>query len=127
MQTSSSGPLAGGSMSYLFIMVWDFATMAGFYRDVLGLEVVAFEEGRFAFFQTDLGGPQLALYPGRSRNAAAANHWFFAFNVPDIESTVATLLERGVRVGPIESVPFGRAAQFLDPEGNAIEMHQPDA
>lgn len=121
---AADGPLAGGHMTYLFILVHDFQGMLTFYRDRLGLRVLYLEEGTCVFLALPNGGPQIALYAGRERVEGSGNHWFVAFDVRGIDAVVAELEQRGVSVGPIEAVPFGRAAKLSDPEGNVIEVHE---
>jgi predicted enzyme related to lactoylglutathione lyase len=125
MSTIDSGPLAGSRLSYLFVDVHDLEVMLVFYRDVLGLPVVFEGPGACAFLELG-GGPQLALYTGRKTGASAAAHFLFAIDVTDVEASGATLRERGVDVGAIRGVPGGRALIFTDPEGNRLEIHQPD-
>src|SRR5688572_20238919 len=117
-------PLSSARLSHIFITVSDHDSMVSFYRDQLGLVQIACERGRFAFF--DIGNNcRIALYPGRSPVEAAAPHWFIVLDVDDIDRTRSSLVSRGITVSAIESVPFGRAATFSDPEGNIIEIHQP--
>ncbi|HVZ41204.1 MAG TPA: VOC family protein [Candidatus Kapabacteria bacterium] len=111
-------------MSYLFILVHGFQEMLTFYRDRLGLRTVYLEEGTCAFLALSNGGPQIALYTGREHVGSTGNHWFFAFDVNGIEAVVAELQRRGLSVGPIEDVPYGRAAKLRDPEGNVIELYE---
>lgn len=122
---ATDAPLSGARMSYLFILVHRFPDMLTFYRDRLGLRTVYLEEGACAFLELPNGGPKIALYAGRDRLDDADNHWFIALDVRGIDSVVAELLGRGVSVGPIEDVPYGRAAKLSDPEGNVIELHEP--
>jgi predicted enzyme related to lactoylglutathione lyase len=119
-----SRPLAGGRFSHFFLMTRDHDVMVAFYRDTLGWQLHEHEAGAFAFLTLDGVEPRLALYPGRQSESAIENHWFLLIDVPDLARTVTTLAARGVDVGEIFDVPFGRAATFSDPEGNVIEVHQ---
>jgi predicted enzyme related to lactoylglutathione lyase len=125
--TMSRGSLTDATLSYLFILVSDLAGMVRFYRDVLGLRLAYFAEGEFAFFQTGGQGPQLALYPGRLAEVTETPHWFIVLDVPALEPVIELLRSQGVSVGEIEAVPYGRAVQFSDPEGNRFELHEPAA
>lgn len=123
------GAAHGGSLRYLFIYVCDLPTMLGFYRDTLGFTERYVSEGEFAFLSLgESGGTDLALYTGREERSDLPSrpHWFPVLNVPDLEASVAFLADAGVEVGSIESVPYGRAVFLTDPEGNVIELHQPD-
>jgi len=125
MGTTDAGPLSGCRLSYVFVDVQDLAAMVRFYRVTLGLRVVFEAPAECAFLELG-GGPQLALYAGRKTEPGAASHVMVVIDVPDVESSAAALRERGVDVGEVHAVPGGRAAMFSDPEGNRLELHQPD-
>jgi catechol 2,3-dioxygenase-like lactoylglutathione lyase family enzyme len=118
--------LADAVMGYVFTTVRDVAVTRTFYRDVLGFRVVFYQEDACVFL--DLGGakPQLAFYAGRAADAPRERDWFFAVDVADLDAVVAALKAAGVAVSDIETVPNGRAAWFLDPDGLKIEVHQPE-
>jgi predicted enzyme related to lactoylglutathione lyase len=125
MKTAATGPLTDATLGYIFVFVHDLAVMMHFYREVLGLQLLYGAEGEFAFFQLGVEGPQLALYPGRDSPGNTAPHWFIVLNVRSIEAAVDDLKAKGVPVGAIEPVPYGRAVQLVDPEGNSLELHEP--
>ncbi|MDF1798121.1 MAG: VOC family protein [Planctomycetota bacterium] len=116
--------MAPARLSHVFLLARDFGALVDFYHRTLGLALLHHAEGEFAFL--DLGGPRLAIYPGRSDADTSAPHWFLVLDVDDVEAAAADLRERGVEVEPVRSVPFGRAADLADPEGNRIELHQAD-
>ncbi len=125
MPTSLPGPLRGGRLSYLFLLARDVAGMVRFYGETLGLPITYHEPERFAFVRLGPpGAPELAIYAGRDTAATERPHWFFVIDVPDLNQAVTELANRGLAVGPIEPVPFGRAATLSDPEGNVIELHE---
>ena len=118
--------LTHAPFAYLFLHARDFERALTFYRDTLEFTLMYHEPGQNAFFQTANGGPVLALYPGRADAVVMDRpYWWMAFNVIDLEAVCLRLRERGVVVAPIEAVPGGRAAMLHDPDGNAIELHQP--
>lgn len=43
---------------------------------------------------------------------------------PDIELTRAELVDRGVEVGEINQMPWGKFAPFSDPDGNGWELRE---
>lgn len=61
------------------------------------------------------------------RDPDHAGHSIVAIAVPDVEQTVAALLERGIESGPIErQSENARKAVVVDPDGNSIgiiEVH----
>lgn len=125
MGTIEGGPLRGGRLSYLFVDVHDLDAMLGFYRDTLGLPVVFEDPGACAFLELG-GGPKLALYAGRKTGLGAAAHFLVVIDVDDLRASAAALGEKGVDTGPIQTVPGGRAVIFTDPEGNRLELHEPE-
>lgn len=121
------GILADAVPSYLFLTVRDFDAVTAFYRDTLGLHVDFFSEHECAFFRTTPGAAfSIAVYAGR-RHVQQDGHWFIAFDVADLDRTVARLRSAGVVVDGVHEQPFGRYAKFSDPEGNVIEVHEPVA
>lgn len=118
-------PLSISGLSYLFIRVHDLEKMLHFYREVLGLRVYYEEVGEMAFLEA--GGTAVALYTGRQTEITPESHWLIAFDVPDLITAVATLTAHSIPVSPIVAIPSGRYAQFRDPEGNQLEIHQANA
>jgi len=116
-------PLAQARLSHVFLLVFDLDVMVRFYRDTLGFDVAFEAPGECAFFQ--LGGARVALYPGRTR-AEPADMWLVV-DCEDLDATVAKLAANGAQCEPIRPVPFGRAADLHDPEGNRLELHEPEA
>jgi len=123
----SDGALAGGRLSYLFVSVRDHGRMLAFYRDVLGFAVEFEVPGEIAFLRlAGDGGPQIAMSSGETPEVDQARHWFLVVDVTGIDAVAEDLRSRGVEVGEIENVPYGRAVTFPDPEGNLLEIHEPD-
>ncbi|WP_150462920.1 VOC family protein [Nesterenkonia ebinurensis] len=120
-----SGPVAEGRLSTVFVYVRNLAEMVRFYRDILGFEVT-YDETDDATFLAFPGSPrvELALYSGRADTSSVEPHWFYVIDVPDVVAAATALRDRGVSVGALEDVPYGRAATFSDPEGNVIEIHE---
>jgi predicted enzyme related to lactoylglutathione lyase len=117
--------LANGAISYLFILVSDFQRMVTFYRDVLGFELFHLEPDHCAFLAFRKSRkPAIALYAGRQSNLKTVANWFLVIDVQDIDATAAQLRSAGINTGEVKNVPYGRAVQFTDPEGNLLEAHQ---
>ena len=70
-------------------------------------------------------GPDIVLLCGAQRIHDKQPASMIVIDVPDIDATVERLRRRGVSVGAIHKVPFGRAAMIEDPDGNVLEVHQP--
>ncbi len=52
--------------------------------------------------------------------------FMFNFRVDNLDQLLAALKEEGVTIaGDVESLPYGRFAWILDPEGNKIELWEP--
>jgi predicted enzyme related to lactoylglutathione lyase len=126
--------MAIGSISWNVIWAYDVATMTAWYRDKLGLRVDYAAETATSF---DTGPCTLVLI-GRHDNGPAGNPdrtgWdrnqlLFTFKVNDMDAALSELAERGVEpahVAPVvidgDAAPRWRVAQFVDPEGNIIEL-----
>jgi catechol 2,3-dioxygenase-like lactoylglutathione lyase family enzyme len=111
-----------------FVPVRDAVTARAFYEGTLGLEVV--EETSFALV-LDANGTMLRVTP--VGEFAVQPFTVAGWTVPDIESTVRGLSERGVdfsRFGGmtqdelgIWTAPSGdRVAWFRDPDGNTLSL-----
>jgi len=120
-----NGSLAGGRLSYLFLNVRDYGGMRAFYRDVLGFAVEFEVPGEIAFLRlAGDGGPRIAISVGDVPEHSDVRHWFLVIDVTGIDAVAEDLRSRGVEVGEIEDVPYGRAVTFPDPEGNLLEIHE---
>lgn len=120
--------LEGGRISYLFIFVRDIERMLSFYRDFLGFNVTFLQEGHCAFLELPAAGTlQLALYSGRqTATRVDPNHWFVVIDVDDLDAVEARVQAQGIENSGTFDVPYGRALKITDPEGNFIQLHEPN-
>ena len=95
--------------------------MTRFYRDTLGLRIE--HETEHDVELRAAGVADVALHSGRAANVRAS-HWFLAFWVDDIETTVRALRHRGVEVSEVAERPWVKEAGFSDPERNRLELEQ---
>jgi glyoxylase I family protein len=65
--------------------------------------------------------PQDTEYFGRP-----AQQWMINFRVRDLDGLVAFLRAGGIEVAEPETYPNGRFARLKDPEGNPIELWEPE-
>lgn len=128
MTDTAGRPLDGARLRYLFVTVRDLPRMLAFYRDDLGLAVEYEVPDHVVFLRFGDGGQSLALHAGRTDAPGdeTAPHWFSVLDVADLDATRDALTERGLTVGEPFDVPYGRAAKLRDPEGNVLELHQPE-
>ena len=120
----SNGPLVDASVATVVIYAKDLERMVRFYRDVLGLKV---EQQTEHYVELRAGGgADIALHAGREGDFRNDRHWFIEFRVEDIEGAMQELHARGVEVGEIAERWWGKMAGFEDPEGNRLELEQPD-
>jgi catechol 2,3-dioxygenase-like lactoylglutathione lyase family enzyme len=116
------------SFEIVSIPVSDQEGAKAFYRDVLGFEVLRDEPM----------GPDsrwIQLAPAGCATSVSLVNWFEAMppgglqgvmlNVTDIEADHATLSARGLPLSEIREEPWGRYAQFADPDGNGWILRQP--
>ena len=94
-----------------------------FYRDVVGLPLLAHFEGDRPHF--DLGGPILTIICGRPALPPDPEPRFpvVAFSIPDLDAAMEKLQTHEVNLPwGVESNASSRWVMFRDPEGNLIEL-----
>jgi hypothetical protein len=116
------------SFDFLYMPSSDVARDLGFYRDVLGAEVVFAIEAfgtRVARVKLSEGGPRLLLAEHLEGEAPVVLH-----RVDDLEATVAELQDRGAAVGAEFGFPHGEAVELVTPGGQKLafyELTRPEA
>lgn len=113
-------------MDALLGAVWlyaeDVPRAIAFYRDVL--ELPALEEAHGEVGHFDAGNVRLSIHPARAGQPVGSGG-FYVFIVDDIEQEVERLSARGVEFsGGITQQPFGRIAEFRDPDGHELSLWQ---
>ena len=109
------------------ISLWapDVPATAHFYRDVIGLRLVALHGDRPHF---DLNGSYLVILKGRPSAAQDASPERFplvAFSVDDLDAAVERLKAHGVALPwGVEADAHSRWVMFHDPAGNLVELVQ---
>lgn len=123
------------SVHHIAIICSDYAKSLAFYRDVLGLTVVAehYRAERDSY-KTDLalnGTYLVELFsfpnpPRRVTNPEAAGLRHLAFAVENLDVAVRTLEAKGVAHEPIRVDEYTnrRFAFFKDPDGTPIEFYE---
>jgi predicted enzyme related to lactoylglutathione lyase len=105
----------------------DVASLIPFYRDTLGLNLSSTydEEGKAQYAEFTVGqngwfGLMTKDWVDRPGGSGVG----VAFEVDDIEKTVADLRSKNVHVEDIYDTPVCRVTSFDDPEGNKVTLHQ---
>ncbi len=117
------------------LYVDDLQAAETFYREVLGLELVARQEGRHLFFRCG-DGMLLLFHPEATRDpegevpphgARGPGHVAFAVSGPEeLEAWRRHLEAHGVAVEQEVIWPGGgRSLYFRDPAGNSLELAEP--
>ncbi len=97
-----------------------------FYRDTLGLPVwyeksslvcLRFGDG---YLMIETGGMKRP-----ERKSDTENPTMLRFNVEDVATTAAALVEKGVAV-EVKAFDWGTVGTFVDPDGNACELKNAD-
>jgi predicted enzyme related to lactoylglutathione lyase len=111
------------SVAFFVYQVSDVARARHFYEEVLGLKLES--DYRGCWFEYDLQGTTFALAAWGKDRVAGAQGGTAAFEVDDLDATVAALRKQDVRVvqEPIET-PVCRMARIADPDDNEIILHQ---
>lgn len=122
------------SIHHIAIICSDYQKSKHFYVHVLGLTPVqeVYREERDSY-KLDLainGQYQIELFsfpnpPSRPSYPEATGLRHLAFEVDDLENSVAQLIEAGIEVEPIRNDPFtGKNFTFFaDPDGLPIELY----
>lgn len=110
------------------ILVTDLKKAANFYSYVLGLPVIT-QSDRTAEFRTE--GVILAVRPhepldqGKQPGTGSTQ---ITFQVADLDVVFNEAKRRGAKVlAPPRTVDAGRMARIADPEGNIVELFEPEA
>ena len=113
--------------------VRDIGRSTAFYRDVLGLSVVA-DHGTFVLFEGHFAIHDGAALIGTVWGAAEAvddaafgrRNLLLYFEDEDIEGCFARLKDRVRVIHPLQRQAWGqRVFRFYDPDGHAIEIGEP--
>ncbi|WP_419833447.1 VOC family protein [Endozoicomonas atrinae] len=123
------------SLHHVAIIGSDKAASLRFYRDILGLQVIAehYQEARGSW-KIDLsvsGGSQLELFifnnaPSRLSYPEARGLRHLGFGVDDLGVVLVKLAESGLVAEPVRVDPYTRAKfTFVrDPDGLPVELYQ---
>lgn len=111
----------------IFFRARDPDALAAWYREHLGVDEVPSDYGTTPW-QTAAGTTVFAPfasdtdYFGRPEQS-----WMINFRVADLDAMIAQLEAAGIAVKrDSETYPNGRIARLHDPEGNPVELWEPD-
>lgn len=109
------------------IFVEDLGSSVAFYRDVLGLPLLA-QEDHYAHFRAG-DGALLELVSGGKASQAPKNpeqqSIVINLRVENLDEAIAELKQKGVNfMGEIDAYKNSRWAHFVDPEGNQLEIKE---
>jgi predicted enzyme related to lactoylglutathione lyase len=112
----------------LFFRAKDPKALAQWYEQHLGIPPVPRTKND-AVWRQEAGTTTFAPFPETTSYFGDPNKvWMVNFRVRNLEKMVEQLKAAGitVKVDP-ESYPYGRFARLVDPEGNPIELWQPNS
>lgn len=96
----------------------DVPRLAAFYREVMGLAVVASEPG---WVELSAGACNLAIHAGKSKVGHRPPK--IVFQVADVATARSNLVLRGFKdLGPVKSAATFDLCDGHDPYGNAIQI-----
>ena len=110
-------------VAFVAVAVSDFAKSKKFYEETLELKVASAPEG-FPWAEFEVGAVTIGV--GQHENwQPSRDGTSIAFEVDDIDATIAKLKERGVKFD-LEKMetPVCFMAQFRDPDGNKLLVHK---
>jgi len=110
----------------VWVPVSDFDESLAFYRDELELELVLEDRNtRWAEFQLSPGA-KLAIHAVKATNANPVGA--IVLYTDDIGKSELWLRGKGIKLFDKEEIPgLGKLASFQDPDGNVIQLTQPQA
>ena len=111
----------------IFVKARDPARLARWYSEQLGVEPPPESYETSSWWQ-EAGPTVLAPMAHDSAHFGGAAHsWSLNFRVADLDAMVEQLRGNGIRVDvDPETYPNGRFASLQDPEGNQVQLWQPD-
>lgn len=134
-ETAVRNGIAGGTemekvtgIGGFFFRAKDPKALALWYQQHLGILTIPTSESETSW-QQEAGSTAFTPFPETSKYFGDASKvWMLNFRVRDLDKMAAQLQAAGieVKVDP-ESYPYGRFARLHDPEGNPIELWQPQA
>ena len=108
--------------SIAMLVCSDLGRSRSFYRDVIGLKLVADHAPHWVEFEL-AGGATLGLHPKSEVLAVRPGSLQLGFDVEDVDAFVAGCVARGV---PVFQEPhdesFGRSAVIGDPDGYPVQV-----
>jgi catechol 2,3-dioxygenase-like lactoylglutathione lyase family enzyme len=121
------------------LYVTDLDASEAFYRDVIGLDVIAKIDGRHVFFRCGQGvlllfdaqatrqaPPADAKLPVPPHGTMGEGHLCFAATAAEIGLWKTELAKHGVDIeAELEWPAGGRSIYFRDPSGNSLEFAEP--
>lgn len=112
------------TLSEVILYVENMDEMLAFYRDILGLAVVA-GDPEYGFVKLDAGSTSLCLHAGRDGKVGK-----FApkivFDVDDLDAAAAYLRDHDVELGEKRQAgPDSEVVDGMDPEGNKFAIEAP--
>lgn len=111
-------------MGGFFFRAKDPDSMRTWYADHLGVG-----SGPYGAWETEAGPSMFTPFPADTDYFASDRPWMLNFRVTDLEGMIAALRAAGIPVttNPQWDAPgVGHFARLHDPEGNPIELWQPD-
>jgi predicted enzyme related to lactoylglutathione lyase len=111
-----------------FFRAHDPKALAQWYQDHLGVFVVPQSKNDPVWNQQS-GPTAFQPFPDKtSYFGDATKAWMINFRVSDLDKMIAQLRDRGVAVDvDAQAYPNGRFARLSDPEGNPIQLWQPQS
>ena len=112
----------------VFFRAQDPGALAAWYEKHLGVAPVPTSYDALPW-QAEGGPTVFAPFPGDTDHFGRPEQgWMINFRVSDLEGLMAQLREAGIEVEPDPNdYPNGKFARLHDPEGNPIELWQPES
>jgi glyoxylase I family protein len=110
-----------------FFRAKDPKALAIWYQQHLGIAPIPTGEGETAWEQ-EAGTTAFAPFPEATKHFGDPQKvWMLNFRVRDLDKMAAQLQAAGIEVKIDPNSDYGRFARIHDPEGNPIELWEPEA
>jgi glyoxylase I family protein len=99
--------------------------LAAWYRDHLGINPIP-DSAEAEPWEQQAGTTAFSPFPEDSKYFPQEKQWMLNLRVSSMDAMVAQLRAAGITVEVNPDTSFGTFARLYDPEGNAIELWQPE-
>lgn len=110
------------SVKRIILFARDVPKVAEFYRNILALKEMVSPDDPKEWREFDAGSCIIALHHGGVEKKGRSRPPKIVFYSEDVKETRATLIKRGVKMGPVQKTELFEFCDGRDPEGNDFQL-----